>query len=431
MMTIEPRDVFVPGKFPLQYNNIYAHRGRPQDNFETAIGRGFVPVVFGSYGVGKSSLSRHCTKSWEAAGKLVYIESLYGKSLADIFTRVLEILGYEVTTETTSQNEKESGGESGFAVEGGILGYLKAKVAGKISRKRKKALGAKRQLVVTSPTDSKALGLCEDAGLFLMLDEAHRASDSLRRDLSAFLKAYANRNHEKFRIAVIGTETDASRLVIRDPGVDRLLQEVQVHPITEKEGRNILFDGMERLGIAVPEYLGVKVIKSGVGSPFVLQYLSLEMAEVARRDGATELSREMHSKALRAYSNAKAQRMIHQYRTAIETTGPKRYRKCVLHAMARAEDDYVTMEQLAKSVSGMLGDGVQSTALSGPLRELKTDKYGKILTDVEGPSGTARAYNYSAFSDPAMKSVIRMIEELAKPGEDIPVELQQEDGQGR
>jgi hypothetical protein len=425
-MSLQPSDVFVPGRFPLEKTNIYANRGRPQNDFEKAVRRGFVPVVFGSYGVGKSSLSRYCTKSWEDNSKLVYIESTYGKSLADIFTRILEILGYEVITERSTQSERESSGETGFGIEGGFFGSLKAKLTGKISRSRKNALGSKRELVVRSPTDSKVLDLCEEAGLFLMIDEAHRSSESLRQDLSSFLKAFANRNHRTFRIAVIGTETDASRLIVRDPGIDRLLQEIPVHPISEDEGRSILFDGMQRLDITVPEELGVQIIRSGVGSPFVLQYLSLEMAEEVRRNRMREVTPEIHSNALRVYANAKAQRMIHQYRTAIETVGSKRYRKRVLQAMARAEDDYVTMDQLVRAVSQDLGIVVPSTALSGPLRELKSQKYGKILTDVEGHSGTARAYNYSAFADPAMKSIIRMIIALAKPGEEIPKELQHE-----
>jgi len=424
-MSLQPSDVFVPGRFPLEDRNIYADRGRPQDDFIKAIRRGFVPVVFGSYGVGKSSLSRYCTKTEDAHGKLVYIESTYGKSLADIFTRLLEVIGYEVTTEKTTQREWESGGETGFGLAGDILGYLKANLSGKLSRGRKKALASKRQLVVSSPTDSKVLDLCEDAGLFLMIDEAHRAGDTLRRDLSAFLKAFANRNHRQFRIAVIGTETDASRLIIRDPGIDRLLQEVPVHPISHSEARSILFDGMARLRIRVPEDLGMKIIRSGVGSPFILQYLCLEMAETAKQTRADALTQEMHAAALRAYAKAKAQRMIHQYRTAIETTGTKKYRKRILHAMARAEDDYVTMDQLVHGISRDMAEDVPSTALSGPLRELKTAKFGPILTDVEGPSGTARAYNYSAFADPAMKSIIRMIEALARPGEEIPADFQQ------
>ncbi len=425
-MSLKPSDVFVPGKFPLDKYNIFADRGRPQEDFTKAVDRAFVPVVFGSYGVGKSSLARFCAKPWELNRRLAYIETTYGKSLADILTRVLEILGYSVTVETTTLKENELGSEAGFGLEGGVLGYLKARIAGKLSRKRKKAIGAKRELLVRSPTDSKIMELCEEAGLFLMIDEMHRGSERLRVDLSAFLKAYANRNHKRFRIAIIGTETDANKLVLRDPGVDRVLQEVAVHTMKESESRQLIFEGIDRLGLKMPEPLGLRVIRSGVGSPFVLQYLAVEMAERAHQLNLSTLTEDMHTEALKSYAKAKAQRTIHQYRLAIETTGEKRYRKRLLHAMAHVEDDYVTMEQLVEIVSKEMGEAVPSTALSGPLRDLKTEKFGSVLTDIESHGGGGRAYNYSTFADPAMKSIVRMIEELAKPGEDIPRELQQD-----
>jgi hypothetical protein len=78
--------------------------------------------------------------------------------------------------------------------------------------------------------------------------------------------------------------------------------------------------------------------------------------------------------------------------------------------MANSEDEYVTMEYLVEQVSNALGENVPSTALSGPLRQLKTDKNGKILRDVENPAGGGRLANYSGFTDPAMKSIIRMVE---------------------
>jgi hypothetical protein len=150
------------------------------------------------------------------------------------------------------------------------------------------------------------------------------------------------------------------------------------------------------------------------------------MAEHAHRLNLSTLTEDMHTEALKSYANAKAQRIIHQYRLAIETTGEKRYRKRLLHAMAHVEDDYVTMEQLVETVSKEMGEAVPSTALSGPLRDLKTEKFGNVLTDIESHGAGARAFNYSTFADPAMKSIVRMIEELSKPGEDIPRELQQE-----
>lgn len=424
MSMLKPNDVYVPGRFPINQHNIYAHRGMVQQNFQTAINRGFVPLVFGSYGVGKSSMARYCTKQWDDSKRLVYIESTYGKSLGDILTRILEVLGYEVTVERQSGAEHEAVGETGFEIEGGFLGQLKARVMGKISRKRKKTLGAKREVVVKSPTDGKVLDLCEEHKLMLLIDEMHRASDQLRGDLSAFLKAFANRNPKHFKIAIIGTETDANRLVIRDPGIDRLIQEVHVQSITEQESHHIVYNGMARLRINVPEDVGRRVITASVGSPFIVQYLCLEMAERCFNRGLTSLDMGLLTESIQEYARSKAQRIISQYRLAIETTGERRYRKQILHAMAHIEDDYVTMEQLVTAVSKQLGEEIQSSALSGPLRQLKQDEWCKVLADVLGPSGASRAYNYSAFSDPAMKSVIRMIEELATPEQEIPLELQ-------
>lgn len=412
--TIKPSDVFVPGRFPIEDENVYADRGTTQKNLVKCLDRGFVPIVFGSYGVGKSSLSRFCGKPWEQRKKLVYIESVYGKNLANIFERVLEFVGYEVTVESHSVSEKTASNEMGFNISGGILGYLKAKIAGKIGRKRKKQLGHKRELLIKSPSDGKILDLCEEKQIFLLIDEIHRASDRLRIELSAFLKAYANRNPKLFKIGLVGTEIDASKLIIRDPGIDRLLQEIQVKPILPAEAESIIYPGMEKLGITVPKEVGDRVVKASVGSPFIVQYLCLEMAEEAKRGNISELSTGLYGNALRTYAERKAQRAIRQYRRAIETVGSKRYRKQILHAMAKCDDDYVTMDQIANLVSSQLGEETPSTALSGPLRVLKSEQYDQILTDIEGSKEGERIYNYSAFSDPAMKSIIRMVLELEK-----------------
>ncbi len=119
--------------------------------------------------------------------------------------------------------------------------------------------------------------------------------------------------------------------------------------------------------------------------------------------------------------------MINSYKIAIETTGEKRYRKQILHAMAHIEDDYVTMDQLVALVSLQLGSDIPSTALSGPLRDLKSSECGNIITDINAPGGILRAYNYSSFSDPAMKSVIRLLEQINSNTADIPKELSIED----
>lgn len=111
---------------------------------------------------------------------------------------------------------------------------------------------------------------------------------------------------------------------------------------------------------------------------------------------------------MREYVTKRAARLNSSYLKAIETTGEKRYRKQILHAMALVDDDYVTMRQLVEKVSLQLKEDAAGTALSGPLRALKSAEFGGVLKDVERRQEGERVFNYSTFTDPSMKAFIRM-----------------------
>ncbi|MCK6445989.1 MAG: KAP family NTPase [Planctomycetes bacterium] len=409
MADLEPRDVFVPNGFPVGDTNVFADRGLAQADLQKAMDRGFVPLVYGSYGVGKSSLVLRAALPWKAKNNQVYVESVHGKSLSDIFAALLEHLGYEIVVNKVSSSNRGGSGELSGEVEGGIIMMLKAKLASTIKREWAKEDSVEKELAVSSPTDSRIVRLCDAAGLLLIIDELHRGTPEFTRDLAAFVKAYANSNCRSFRICLLGTENDPNRLVLSDPGIGRTLDEIQLKPITQSEARAIIEPGMKALGISIPEALVSATVQAGVGSPFIVQYLCLEMAERVRRDARTVLVKSDLDDAIADYARRKAQQSILRYKAAIETTGPKRYRKQVLHAMAEIEDEYVTMDALVERVSARVGEDTPSTALSGPLRQLKSKEYAEILRDVDHPGKDGRVFNYSSFSDPAMKSTIRMI----------------------
>ena len=405
-----PKDVFVPGRFPIEEANAYADRGTPQQDTLNALEKGYVPLVFGGYGVGKSSMVARVAQEFKGASTLVYVETVYGKSINAIFQQVLEAIGYEVTVQRTKAATNGTTATVGSEVESGLFQVFKAKLKGDLSKNREEQHSEVVELVVSSPTESKIIDICEEHSILLVLDELHRASDGFTQDLSAFLKAYANRNCRAFRIALLGTENEASRLVISDPGTDRLLEEVSLPPMSSSEAREVISTGFGRLGIEIPSSVRDDLVKYSVGSPFVLQYLCLEISEASAKDGFRAVTSADVEAGLGTYARRKAQRLIREYRAAIETTGDKRYRKQVLVAMANSPDEYVTMEYLVENISEALGEEVPATALSGPLRALKTEKYGNILRDVENPAGGGRLANYSGFTDPAMKSIIRMVE---------------------
>ncbi|MEJ8838668.1 nSTAND1 domain-containing NTPase [Ramlibacter sp. AN1133] len=405
---LTPNDVFTPGRLPIRSTNVYAARGEAEELFKKTLSRGLVPVVFGEYGVGKTSMARYELRQKEQTNQLVNIESVADKSFEDVFSRCLEKLGYTVKTKRIEGSSASRTQEQSMQAEGGAGGWLKAVIASKKSKTTGSTDSLEEQFVVTSPTDSRVIEICEQAGVALLLDELHRATPEFTADLSKFIKSYGNANCQKFKIVLLGTSSDASRLVSSDPGIDRLIQEVHLKSMTDSEAEYVVTKGMADLGIKIDEDTVDRVVKTCVGSPSILQYLSLEVAEAAFPRKPREANLLDVQMALKHFVESKEARLYKAYVAAVESVGDIRYRKQILKAMAECEDEYVTMEMIRTKVSEYLETEVPSTALSGPLRALKEDRYGPVLNDVERPDGTGRLTNYTTFKDPALKAFIRL-----------------------
>ncbi|SFD12344.1 AAA domain-containing protein [Pseudomonas citronellolis] len=404
---LTPNDVFTPGSLPIRPTNIYAARGESEEIFRKALRRNLIPVVFGEYGVGKTSMARHVLREKDEQGLLINIESVADKSIEDVFTRCLERLGYSVQTKFSTTNSETSSSERSMQA-GAAAGKFNALIATKKTQSTTDSTQSEHQFIVTSPTDSKLIEICEEVGAALLIDELHRASDSFASDLSKFIKSFGNSNCKNFKIVLLGTSSDASKLVSSDPGIDRLIQEVHLKAMMEDECAYVVTKGMSDLHINCPEEITARLVKSCVGSPSILQYLSLEAAELAFERQPRVVVPSDIEYAIQSFVETKEARLNKSYVAAVETTGDMRYRKQILRAIAECEDEYVTMETIRTKVSEYLNKDIPSTALSGPLRDLKTERFGMVLTDVERPDGSERLNNYTTFKDPALKAFIRL-----------------------
>ena len=404
---LRPVDVFTPGRIPIRPSNVYSRRGEAETDFEQSLERGMVPLVFGEYGVGKTSLARHQFKPQEAKVTLVNIESVADSTLQDVFDRILEKLDYVVVRKRVETHVSTSSHEQGGSAAIG-LAWAKASIASKRTKGESKGSQNEGELVVSSPTDSRIVEICESAGVALLIDELHRATDTFNDELAKFIKTYGNANCHCFSIALLGTSSDASKLVRSDKGIDRLLQEVHLLSMTQDESNFIVEQGMRALAVVISDSVRDRLVKIAVGSPSILQYLCLECAESAVKRQSRDVTFEDVDRAVKKFVETKEARLNRAYISAIETTGENRYRKQILRAMAECPDEYVTMDYLTAAVSGYLGKTVPSTSLSGPLRELKTERFGSVLTDVARPDSTDRMQNFTTFRDPSLKAFIRM-----------------------
>lgn len=407
---LRPTDVYTPGKLPLAPTNVYAPRTRDdaQRKLGKTLERGLVPLIFGEYGVGKTSMARYLRRAEEAAGRLVHIESVAGKSMADVLSQCLEKVGFTVQRKRVTSSATQAGIEQSAQAKAGI-GWLEALVGSKRTRSQSDGHIREEEVVVTSPTSSRVLEVCEQNSLVLLIDELHKASDNFAEELSNFLKAYGNANCRAFKIILLGTASEATKLVTIDPGIDRLITEIHLKSMDATESRYVVQEGMKALAIGIDDADVAKLVDVCVGSPNILQYLCLECAEAAwdrrpRRIGTTDVA-----SSLREYVESREARLYRTYMSAVENKGEKRYRRRILNAMAQCEDEYVTMEQIRATVSAELGEDVPSTALSGPLRELKEPKFGPVLQDVSRPDASGRLANYTVFVDPTLKAFVRLL----------------------
>ena len=78
---LAPTDVFTPTSFPLEEHNVYAARAGAESALTRATSRAKVPIVFGEFGVGKTTLVRRFFLDAEGEGRLIHILSPEGKNL--------------------------------------------------------------------------------------------------------------------------------------------------------------------------------------------------------------------------------------------------------------------------------------------------------------------------------------------------------------
>ena len=415
---LTPAQVFTPARAPLKETNVFVRRADAESELQSAVNQNDVPVIFGEFGVGKTSLALWYFRAESEEGRLVHYTNPENKSLDDVYRQALEHIGYavDVSEDVTSKLSANAEAEVGF------WSAFKAKAG--VSREMQDAVH--RELVVRSPTDSAVLKVLEVERLVLLIDELHRADARFRSDLARLIKSLSDRGGDYPKLVVAGTSTQPELLVQMDKGVDRLIREVPVRPLTTQESKQVVVEGFAKLDLRVAEDLLGKVVSTAAGAPSLLHTICLEASTRALSRDALEVFDEDVDEAIKIVVSRHYHRLTGRYMKATNTMGVKRYRGKILQACAESDNDFITMEILVERVSTLVGEEVSRTRLSEPLRQLKSREYGEILADVARSDGEGRHYNLTVFSDPQMKAYVRFLLSLEARGA-LPEGLEQDD----
>nr|WP_246247301.1 AAA family ATPase [Cellulomonas septica] len=385
---------------PLNEGNAYAAREEAEADIRRFLGRDQVPVVFGEYGVGKTTVVRKVLQELGEEPRMVYLPTASGKRISDVFKMSLESLGYTVEVEESSTKSRGATAGAKLIFEGQ---FEEASEVTKV-----------RRLVVDSPTDSKVAAVLRDAKMTLVIDELHRASEDFRTEIADLIKTTHGQDSNFPQIILIGTTLDSAALVSADRGIDRFIKELRISPMTDEEARALITSGFDTLRMSLGEEILTRIVRTSAGAPSLIQSLCLDIAESCLAAGRSTVLADDYEAAVAAYLKENGHRLAEVYTRAIEHTGPRKYRKQILISMSLIDDEFFELETIRAHIEERTGLPVQQTALSGPLRELKTGSES-ILQDVSKRDGD-RVYNLSAFRDPMMKSFIRFMNEVEAQG---------------
>jgi hypothetical protein len=291
--------VFTPSEPPLGPHNVYVKRKSVETQLDRFVQRKQIPVVWGEYGVGKTSLVRRFFLKKTDEARLVYVASVAGLSLPDIFKVILEHLNYAVELTTTSTTESQRSG--GFDAR-----VLTATLS------RGAASAKTSQIVVSSPTDTKINQLIRDARLTVVLDEMHKASSEFRASLVDWIKS-TRADPGDFTLVLVGTSTDSGRLVTLDRGIDRYIKEMSVDVLTDEEAVALAEEGFDKLGLHIGDELKERLVRSAAGVPMIIQSLCLDSAEEAVEFERSEIIEDDVRHAVEVYLSENESRLYEHY----------------------------------------------------------------------------------------------------------------------
>src|SRR5688500_761158 len=151
----------------------------------------------------------------------------------------------------------------------------------------------------------------------------YKASEVFKAQIVEMIKAVNNQGLGYPKVVLLGTTANALEMVALDEGVDRLVKETRVDPMTPDEAGYLIREGMTRLNIRIGDDLVDQIIETAVGAPGLIHEICLDTANAvlgARRD---EVEAKDVSSAVRRFLVEHEARLTAKWIRAIEHTGPR------------------------------------------------------------------------------------------------------------
>lgn len=357
-------------------------------------------LLYGDRGVGKSSLANYAAANvlkHLAGGRHVEIRCDSSTTFGTVAVAMLQ--GLQVDTKGLI------GGESSASVTselGGEAGLSFAKAGGKRSETRTDT--SKREHRVTP---SAVGALLREKQALIVVDEFDALREEGDRAQVAELLKHLSDNGSRVTVLVVGVGGTSAELLTGHPSVQRCLKEVLLGRMSPEELRAIILGNAKAAKLEFAPEVTTEIVSMSAGYPHFTQLLGLKCAEEAVGEGRRSIGREHLAGALGTAVRDAEGHLRSSYEDATLSNNTKMFVH-VVRAAADIEDTVFSAGVLRDRLSPRCGRRVEQNELNNHFQRLVGDDDSRILRRV--------AKGFYRFSDPRMKSYVRMCEraEIAK-----------------
>jgi Holliday junction resolvasome RuvABC ATP-dependent DNA helicase subunit len=352
-------------------------------------------LLFGDRGVGKSSLANIATafifNSKRVKGALYRRRCDSSSTFESILEGPLSDVGFDIKISRVVESHQE-GGNASIGLPG---------IGGGIKSDRTTSQETQGMQGKVSP--SQACEILKSHQALLVVDEL----DAIRNPeekwrLSEFIKQLSDENAQ-FKVLGVGIAKTATDLTAGHPSVGRCLKETKLSRMHEKELRQIIIRGAEKLKIKFEQSVIDAIVKLSDGYPHFTHLLALTSGEQAITHDRKLINEDDLKNALASAAKNAEGTLKTMYENATVSQSTDMYKQIVCAAATIKEHEFGA-DELRQAIFRHTGANITQGTLNNYLKRLVSDDSDTIFK--------RRTKGVYAFNDPRMSSFVRIANNL-------------------
>ena len=247
--------------------------------------------------------------------------------------------------------------------------------------------------------------ISENARAVLIIDEFDRLSQGVRRSFADVIKTLSDQA-VRATVVLVGVADNVVDLIEGHESVSRAMVQIQMPRMNRREIRQIIDEGVSRLGMSIDDPAKARIVLLSQGLPHYAHLVGLNAARAAADSHSLAITMDSVNTAIEK-AIVDAQQSIRQaYHEAIRSSRKENLFADVLLACALAPADelgFFAATDVRHSLHRITGKNYQIPTFAQHLNEFCLPKRSNIIKK----EGQARLFRYR-FSDPLMQPYVVM-----------------------